>query len=163
MERISEELVMKLKQENKTITTVESCTGGMVSAAITSVAGSSSVFHQGFVTYCDEAKHELVGVREETLHQYTAVSAQTAAEMARGGAQKAKADICLSVTGYAGPPSGDPLEEVGLVYVGCCGRDKVTVKEFHFPGDRTAVRKAACLEALTLALQMLESQENFSD
>lgn len=79
-------VVAVLKERGLTMTTVESCTGGMIAAAVTSVAGSSSVFHQGYVTYCDEAKHEMAGVRKKTLRKYTAVSRQTAKEMAAGGA-----------------------------------------------------------------------------
>lgn len=148
-------LVEVLKERGLTVTSVESCTGGMVAAAITSVAGSSSVFRQGFITYCDKAKHDLVGVRKRTLRKYTAVSARTAAEMAKGGRKMAKADICLSVTGYAGPPSGDDAEEVGLVYIGCSTRKKTWVKEFHFTGDRSEVRESACAEALDMAVKAL--------
>lgn len=155
--RRSESLVSALKRMDMTITTVESCTGGMVSAAITSVAGSSSVFQRGFVTYCDKAKHDLVGVKKKTLCKYTAVSRQTAKEMADGGAGKAKADICVSVTGYAGPASGE--EEVGLVYVGCCCCGKTKVKKFHFEGDRSEVRLAACAAALAMAGKALKKME----
>jgi PncC family amidohydrolase len=152
----SEQLVTALKQRGLTMTTVESCTGGMIAAAVTSVAGSSAVFHQGYVTYCDAAKHALVGVRSRTLRRYTAVSAQTASEMAKGGARRAKADLCISVTGYAGPPSGDPDEEVGLVYIGCRFGRVTKVREFHFSGDRGEVRLAACAAALGMALRALE-------
>lgn len=147
--RSSEYLIAALGRMDMTITAVESCTGGMVAASLTSVAGSSSVFQRSFVTYCDKAKHDLVGVKKKTLRKYTAVSRQTAAEMAKGGARKAKADICVSVTGYAGPPSGE--EEVGLVYIGCRCGDKTKVKQFHFDGDRSAVRLAACAAALAMA------------
>lgn len=141
-------IVHELKKQNKTVTAVESCTGGMVAAALTSVAGSSAVFHQSYVTYCDEAKHRLTGVKRRTLWKYTAVSKAVAAQMARGGAKKAGADYCVSVTGYAGPPSG--TEEVGLVYVGCYAQGQTIVKECHFEGDRDAVRSQARDQALLL-------------
>ncbi len=104
---MQKEIIKELIKRGLTVTTVESCTGGMIAAALTDVSGSSEVFKRGFVTYCDEAKHEMVGVRTETLEKYTAVSAQTAAEMAEGGAKTARADCCLSVTGYAGSDMGD--------------------------------------------------------
>ncbi len=100
------QIVKRLAKLGLTVTTVESCTGGMVAAALTSVPGSSEVFKRGFVTYCDEAKHEMAGVRKKTLKKFTAVSRETAAEMAEGGAKAAKADCCISVTGYAGPAAG---------------------------------------------------------
>lgn len=155
IEQTAQSVVHTLSRRNMTVTTVESCTGGMVASAITSVAGSSAVFHQGFVTYCDEAKHHLVGVRKRTLRRDTAVSAQTAKEMAEGGGRRSKADIGISLTGYAGPPSGDEKEEVGLVFIGCCVRGKTWVKECHFAGDRTQVRKSACMYALLMAQKLL--------
>ena len=151
-----QKVVAALKERGLTMTTVESCTGGMIAAAVTSVAGSSSVFHQGYVTYCDAAKHEMAGVRKKTLRKYTAVSRQTAKEMAAGGARAAKADCCISVTGYAGPPSGEPGEEVGLVYIGCAFRGKVKVKECHFSGTRGEVREQAKQKALKMLAVRLE-------
>ena len=144
---VEEDVIRRLAEKNMTVTTVESCTGGMVAAALTSVAGSSAVFRQGFVTYCDQAKHRLVGVRKKTLKKYTAVSKKTAKEMAEGGARKAKADCCLSVTGYAGPDSGLG-EPVGLVYIGCSVKVKTKVKKYLFQGSRPEVRTQAALEAL---------------
>ena len=153
-----QKVVAALKERGLTMTTVESCTGGMIAAAVTSVAGSSSVFQQGYVTYCDAAKHEMAGVRKKTLRKYTAVSRQTAKEMAAGGARAAKADCCISVTGYAGPPSGEPGEEVGLVYIGCAFRGKVKVKECHFSGTRGEVREQAKQKALKMLAVRLEHQ-----
>ena len=153
-----QKVVAALKERGLTMTTVESCTGGMIAAAVTSIAGSSSVFHQGYVTYCDSAKHEMVVLRKKTLRKYTAVSRQTAKEMAAGGARAAKADCCISVTGYAGPPSGEPGEEVGLVYIGCAFRGKVKVKECHFSGTRGEVREQAKQKALKMLAVRLEHQ-----
>lgn len=145
-----------LRQRGQTVTTVESCTGGLLSGRITDIPGSSDVLRQGFVTYCDEAKHRLVGVSQDTLAQYTAVSAQTAREMAEGGARAARAEACLSVTGYAGP-SGDPADtSVGLVYVGCFYQGQTKVRECHFPGSRREVREAAVEEALQLLRESME-------
>lgn len=151
----AEYLVQALSEAKMTITAVESCTGGMVAAALTSVPGSSRILRQSFVTYCDDAKHRLAGVKKETLERYTAVSRQTAQEMAEGGAKAAGADLCVSVTGYAGPASGD--EETGLVYIGCASPKGTVVKEFHFPGGRGQVRMAACAQALLMAKEAVLS------
>lgn len=149
IQREADAAVKLLTKHKLTVTAVESCTGGMISAAITSVAGSSSVLHQSYVTYCDEAKRRMAGVRKKTLKKHTAVSAETAKEMAIGGAAAAAADCCVSVTGYAGPDSGSG-DPVGLVYIGCFVNGKVKVKEFHFSGDRAQVRMQACEQALKL-------------
>lgn len=149
------QIIRRMTNQGLTLTTVESCTGGMIAARLTDVPGSSAVFKQGFVTYCDEAKHRLVGVKRSTLKNYTAVSAQTAAEMAKGGAAAAGADAAVSVTGYAGPADPDGKEEVGLVYIGCRVGRKTWVKECHFPGDRQAVREQAVRQALALLYRHL--------
>lgn len=144
-----------LKERGMTVTAAESCTGGMVSAALTSVAGSSEVLKCSFVTYCDKAKRRILGVRQKTLEKHTAVSRQTAKEMAQGGAKRAKADCCISVTGYAGPDSGygDP---VGLVYIGCHVKGKTKVKKFLFEGDRNSVREQAVRQALLLLKKKIQ-------
>lgn len=136
------------RENHKFLTTVESCTGGLLAGRITDISGSSDIFRQGFVTYCDEAKHRLVQVKSETLKRYTAVSAQTAAEMAEGGEAAAGADACLSVTGYAGPPCGPEDTSVGLVYIGCRFLGETAVRELHLTGDRCEIRKQAVEEAL---------------
>lgn len=156
--KTEEYLVEALSRLGMTVTTVESCTGGLIAAALTSVPGSSTVLKQAYVTYCDKAKHKLVGVRKKTLKKYTAVSRQTAYEMAKGGAKEAKADCCLSVTGYAGPDSGNG-EPVGLVYVGCFVNGKVRVKEFHFEGERNEVRSRAREAALGMLKKQLIQAE----
>lgn len=151
-----EYLIAALKKRGMTVTTVESCTGGLVAAALTSVPGSSEVYHQGYVTYCDDAKHKLVGVRKKTLKKHTAVSKQTALEMAEGGAREAKADCCLSVTGYAGPDT-DGKEPVGLVYIGCFVKGRKTkAKKFLFQGNRQEIRKKASQQALLLLKSRLD-------
>lgn len=147
---LAETIVQLLKEQGMTITTVESCTGGMVSARLTDVAGVSEVFKQGFVTYSNKAKRKLIGVKKMTLKKYTAVSAQTAWEMARGGAVLTDADVCISVTGYAGPESGEDGQPAGLVYIGCNVKGRIEVQEFHFSGDRRTIRELATVHALTL-------------
>lgn len=147
---LEETIIQLLKEQKMTVTTVESCTGGLVSARLTDVAGSSEVFKQGFVTYSNRAKRKFVGVKKVTLKKYTAVSEQTAWEMARGGAVTTGSDVCVSVTGYAGPDGGEDGQPVGLVYIGCNVKGNISVEEFHFSGDRKAVRELAVVNALTL-------------
>jgi nicotinamide-nucleotide amidase len=147
---LEETVVDLLKEQKMTVTTVESCTGGLLSARLTDVAGASGVFKQGFVTYSNRAKRKWIGVKKMTLKKYTAVSEQTAWEMARGGASLTESDVCVSVTGYAGPDGGEDGQPVGLVYIGCNVKGKITVEEYHFTGDRRAIREQAVVHALTL-------------
>ena len=142
------ELVETLKKEGMTITTAESCTGGLIAAAITDVPGSSEVFKRGFVTYCDEAKHETLGVSEEVLATDTAVSERVASEMAEGAAKAAKADAAISVTGIAGPGGGSPDKPVGLVYIGIYVKGKKIVVKHVFEGTRAEVREQAVRSAI---------------
>jgi nicotinamide-nucleotide amidase len=147
---LEETIIELLKEQQMTVATVESCTGGLVSARLTDVAGASEVFKQGFVTYSNRSKRKVLGVKKMTLKKYTAVSEQTAWEMARGGASVTGSDVCVSVTGYAGPDGGEEGELVGLVYIGCNVRGNITVEEYHFDGDRKAIRERAVISALTL-------------
>ena len=112
-------LVAMLEKRGMTITTAESCTGGLIAGTIVNVAGASDVLNEGYVTYSNEAKQRLVGVRAETLEQFGAVSEQTAREMAQGAAKAANANVALSATGIAGPGGGSVEKPVGLVYIGC--------------------------------------------
>lgn len=137
-----------LLQKNLTMTTAESCTGGMIAAKMISVPGVSEVFKAGFITYANEAKQKLVGVQEQTLQMYGAVSPQTAEEMARGAAEALDADVAISITGIAGPDGGTPQKPVGLVYIGCYIKGKVKVEEYHFSGSRMKIRENATASAL---------------
>lgn len=155
-EKSLEELIVEqLKKKRWKITTVESCTAGLVSARLTEVAGVSEVFKQGFITYSDKAKRKLVDVKKETLKNYTAVSEQTAFEMARGGAMQAKADVCISVTGYAGPEGGADGSPVGLVYFGCYIKGEIKVLKCQFAGNRREIREQAVEAALSLLYQCI--------
>ena len=151
----NEKLVRLLQEKKMTVTAAESCTGGLVAAAITDVAGSSEVFHRGFVTYCDEAKHEMLGVPQEILQRFTAVSQQTAEVMARGAAQQAQADCAVSVTGIAGPGGGTELQPVGLVYIGFYVKGMVIVEKHLFDGDRREVRRQAAERAIHGMLELI--------
>ena len=131
--------------------TVESCTGGLVSATITAVAGSSDVLERGFVTYSNEAKNELVGVPMDLIETHGAVSAEVAKAMAEGGVRNSNADIAVSITGVAGPGGGTETKPVGLVHFACAREGQETV-QYHevFAGDRNAVREASVLQALKM-------------
>lgn len=153
---LAEEVVKMLKAAKMTVTTVESCTGGLLSGTLVDVAGVSDVFNQAFVTYANEAKHSLVGVNQETLDSYGAVSEETAREMAEGGAKAAKADACLSVTGIAGPDGGTAEKPVGLVYIGCHVNGNTVVERNIFSGTRREVREQSVLAALKLLKKQLQ-------
>ena len=153
---LAEEVVKMLKAAKMTVTTVESCTGGLLSGTLVDVAGVSDVFNQAFVTYANEAKHSLVGVKKETLDSYGAVSEETAREMAEGGAKAAKADACLSVTGIAGPDGGTAEKPVGLVYIGCHVNGNIVVERNVFSGTRREVREQSVLAALKLLKKQLQ-------
>ena len=152
--KLEEEVVKKLKECNCLLTTAESCTGGMVASSIVNVSGASEIFHEGYITYCDEAKHKILGVSNDTLQRYKAVSSNTACEMADGALKAANADIAVSVTGVAGPSMEDD-KPVGLVYIGIAHNCRSKAKEFNFTGDRETVRKKACEEALNMILEEL--------
>jgi PncC family amidohydrolase len=155
MHKVAEAVVNKLKDAGMTVTTVESCTGGLLSATLVDVSGASDVFYQGMVTYANEAKVRLVGVKEATLQAHGAVSEETAREMAEGGAKAANADAALSVTGIAGPGGGTKEKPVGLVYIGCYVNGKTIVKKNLFTGNRREVREQAVETALKLLLECL--------
>ena len=133
------------------VATAESCTGGLVAAALTAIAGSSDVVERGFVTYSNEAKSELLGVPPATIAEHGAVSAETAAAMAEGALARAPIDLVVSITGFAGPGGGSTEKSVGLVHFGLARRGGAGRTERHiFPGDRAAVRDAALQAALGL-------------
>jgi nicotinamide-nucleotide amidase len=133
------------------LATAESCTGGLVAAALTAIAGSSDVVERGYVTYSNAAKIELLGVPEPTILKHGAVSAETAAAMAAGAARRAGVDVAVSITGVAGPGGGSDEKPVGLVHLGLARRGRGGRSERHvFPGDRDGIRRAALVRALEL-------------
>lgn len=158
---LEESIVELLKAQNLTLTTAESCTGGMLAARLTNVSGVSEVFKQGFVTYSNRAKRKLLDVKKNTLKTYGAVSEKTAKEMAKNGAFITGSDICVSVTGLAGPGGGTEEKPVGLVYIACAYQNEVRVKEFHFKGNRNKIRELSTVNALTLLRNcILSAKEN---
>lgn len=150
-------LFSALQERGWKMATAESCTGGMIAAALTDVSGSSSVFERGFVTYTNEAKMEMLGVPANILEQYGAVSTQTALAMVQGALKNSSTDLAVSVTGIAGPDGGSADKPVGLVYIGYGLHGKAPhVHEHHFKGDRSSVRAQTVQAALKHALSLLE-------
>lgn len=133
------------------LATAESCTGGLIAAALTSVAGSSDVVDRGFVTYSNEAKHELIGVPMALIEAHGAVSDEVVRAMADGALARSHAAVAISVTGVAGPGGGSSAKPVGLVYFGLSRTGVPVVSERQvFPGDRGEIRAATVLHALNM-------------
>ena len=154
---IAEELVETLKAMGLRLAAAESCTGGMIAAAITEVAGSSEVFDRGVVTYSNQAKIEMLGVSSQLIDSFGAVSAEVAVAMADGALQHSSAQCSIAVTGIAGPTGGTALKPVGLVHFGCAIKDRKTIhRECRF-GDltRTQIRMKATEFAINLILSQL--------
>ena len=149
------EVIDLLREKNLTIATAESCTGGLIGAELVNVPGASDVYGFGFITYANEAKEKILGVRKETLSTVGAVSPETAEEMARGAARAAGSDLAVSVTGIAGPGGGSPEKPVGLVYIGLYDRGNVIVEKCLFSGDRTKIRNQTRDTAISLILRAL--------
>lgn len=143
-------MIEMLNEKGLTLSTAESCTGGLLSGRIVNVSGASKVFKGGLVTYANEAKELLLGVKKETLEQFGAVSEETAREMAKGGTEALGTDLCISITGIAGPEGGTKEKPVGLVYITCLIKDKYYTKRFQFKGNREKIRDYAVVQALIL-------------
>lgn len=149
-----ERVGQSLRVRGWTVCTAESCTGGLIAAWLTEIAGSSDYVLGGVVSYANTIKLALLGVGEETLRLHGAVSPETAAEMALGAQGRFGADLAVSVTGIAGPGGGTPDKPVGLTYIGLAGRGGILTVERHvWPGDRRSVREASATRALELILQ----------
>lgn len=144
----AENLVEILKAASLTCAVAESCTGGGVGAALTSVAGSSEVFSGGVISYSNDVKRAVLSVKNETLERFGAVSSQTAFEMAEGVRRLVKSDLAVSVTGIAGPGGGSEEKPVGLVWFGLSGAEGTRTEKALFSGSRDEVRSAAVLHAL---------------
>lgn len=151
-------LVKLLLEKDLQITCAESCTGGMIASRLVNVPGVSEILMESYVTYSNEAKHRLLGVEQEALSKYGAVSQQVAFQMAEGAARAAGADAAIAVTGIAGPGGGTAQKPVGLVYIGTylCGNIRVT--ENHFLGERYEIRKQAAEAALLQLTAQLTEQ-----
>ncbi|AKL10706.1 TPA: nicotinamide-nucleotide amidase [Kluyvera intermedia] len=149
LRELSERVGLALKARGATVTTAESCTGGWVAKAITDIAGSSAWFERGFVTYSNEAKSQMIGVKAETLAAQGAVSEPVVVEMAIGALKAARADFAISISGIAGPDGGSDSKPVGTVWFGFASvsGQGITRRE-RFDGDREAVRRRATVYAL---------------
>ncbi len=151
-------LVRLLKEKGLKISTAESCTGGLIASRITDVPGASDVIERSFVTYSDEAKNSILGVKKDTLLKHGAISRETAFEMARGLFAATNSQIVISVTGNAGPSAAED-KEVGLVYIGVFRRDPCgingAVKEYHFAGTRSKIKFSAATSAIIDAVKLI--------
>ena len=155
MDELARRLGERLKASNAVLATAESCTGGWAAQVVTSVAGSSSWFDRGFVTYSDGAKQDLLGVRAETLRTHGAVSEETAREMARGALERSEATVAVSITGVAGPGGGTPQKPVGTVCFAWALADGTKSETRRFSGDRESVRRQSVVLALEGVLEAL--------
>lgn len=149
---LARQTIAALVEKHMHIVTAESCTGGLIAGALTSVPGSSDVVYGGFVTYANAAKLDMINVPQQTISSFGAVSEQTARAMAEGALEQSGADIAIAVTGVAGPGGGSVEKPVGLVYIGCATRRDTYHRKENF-GDigREAVREATIVAALTMA------------
>ena len=152
----AEKLVKRLAELGRTCGTAESCTGGGIGSAITSVAGSSAVFMGGIISYDNSVKQGVLGVSPETLASVGAVSPETAEQMAVGARKLLKVDYAVSVTGIAGPSGGSAEKPVGLVWFGIATPAGVKTEKQIFPGNRAEVRTATVEHALSLLLAATE-------
>lgn len=153
LDTLAETILATCREKGVKLATAESCTGGLIAALLTSVAGSSDVFERGFVTYSNEAKHEAIGVPEDLILRHGAVSGEVARAMAEGAIRFSDADLAVSVTGIAGPGGGSAEKPVGLVHIAGARRsDGMVHQEEHRFGDigRDAVRNATVRAALRL-------------
>ncbi|MFC6486797.1 CinA family protein [Nitratireductor sp. GCM10026969] len=157
-EMLAVKVLEALRQRGLRLATAESCTGGMISAAITDLAGASDVLERGFVTYSNAAKAEMLGVPPETISAHGAVSAETARAMAAGALAHSHADIAVSVTGVAGPGGGTAEKPVGLVWFGLAVKDKEPRAENRrfLGGERAIVRRDSVATALELVLRTVQ-------
>ncbi len=153
---LSERIGNALRERSLTLATAESCTGGWVAQVVTHTAGSSGWFDRGFVTYSNDAKTGMLGVRPETLAAHGAVSLETAREMAAGALKNSNALISIAITGVAGPTGGSPDKPVGTVCFAWCQKDATPVAESRrYEGDREAIRRQSVIHALDGVLRLL--------
>jgi len=145
-----------LTKQDLTIATAESCTGGLIAHTLTNISGSSKYFDRGVISYSDRAKNELLGVSEELLEEYGAVSEQVAKAMVENVRAKSNVDIGIATTGIAGPTGGTRKKPVGLVYIAVSTSDKIVVKKFQFSGDRLENKSNTCAAALQMLMDILQ-------
>ena len=152
-----EVLVHFLKNKHLTVSTAESCTGGLLGKSITDISGSSAVYPGGVISYCNRIKHDILGVDQTLLDSLGPVSEPVARQMAEGVRRAIGADLGIGITGIAGPNSDDTGRPVGLVYVSASDGKTTLVQEHHFDGDRGAIRAQAAEAAADLALKLIQN------
>lgn len=157
IEQLAARAGARLKAAGARLAAAESCTGGWIAQAMTSVAGSSEWFERGFVTYSNDAKMEMLGVSAATLEAHGAVSEATAREMAAGALARSRASVAISVTGVAGPGGGSPAKPVGMVCFGRADARGVRSETRHFSGNRESVRRQSVLHALEGLIASLDA------
>ncbi len=151
---LAQELITKLNEQGKTLVTAESCTGGLLVSALTSISGSSGVVYGGYATYANEAKIQMLGVPMALIEEYGAVSEQVARAMAEGALSKSGADISIAITGVAGPTGGTREKPVGLVHFACAINKKIYHQEKLFGDDKS--RDFIRLASVSIALEMVQ-------
>ena len=157
IDNLAQKVVKECEKQKRILAVAESCTGGMLSSQITSIAGSSKIFDRGFITYSNDAKIDLINVKKQTLEKFGAVSEETAIEMVKGTIKNSLASLAVSITGVAGPDGGTSVNPVGTVYIAVMVDDKTNTKKFNFPDKgREFIRKASVYEALLLLLKELK-------
>ena len=147
---LEDAVVQLLKEQKLTLTTVESCTGGLFTGRLVNVQGASEVLKQGFITYSNKAKRKLIGVKKLTLKEYGAVSDKTAKEMVKGAILATGSDAAVAITGIAGPDGGTKEKPVGLVYIAVTVKGETRVEKYQFTGNRAKIRENAVVAAMTL-------------
>ena len=157
IEELVKQLAAKLTEKGWMLATAESCTGGMIAAACTDLAGSSQWFDRGFVTYSNEAKTEMLGVPAELIAKHGAVSEEVVRAMAEGAIRHSRAQVSIAVTGVAGPGGGSEEKPVGTVWVGWCLKDQTQVQCLHLAGIRSDVRAATVTKALHRLCELVQN------
>ena len=153
---IANKLVKITNEKKITLSTAESCTGGLIAAAITEIPGSSSVFHRGYVTYSNLAKQQVLNVQSNELEKFGAVSKEVASQMAMGAKLTSNVDISIAVTGIAGPSGGTVEKPIGTVYIALAFKKNIKVKDFLFKGDRTEIRMSTVRTALEIVVKEID-------
>lgn len=156
-QQIEQRLISLLSRHDLSVATAESCTGGLVSAALCEIPGISAYFEEGYITYSENAKMKNLGVSSDTLRKYGVVSTQTAMEMAQGAAQRAKAKCAIATTGVAGPAGGTKETPVGTVYIACVVNEYTYVECMHFQGNRNQIRMQAADYAIEMLCDYIEA------
>ena len=153
---IASKLVKITNEKKMTISTAESCTGGLIAGAITEIPGSSSVFHRGYVTYSNLAKQQVLNVQSHELEKFGAVSKEVASQMAMGAKLTSNVDISIAVTGIAGPSGGTEEKPIWTVCIAQAFKENIKVKDFLFKGDRTEIRMSTVRTALEIVVKEID-------